>query len=51
MVAVLILFSLMAVILFFGMVGDKDANNRKNFTYGFVALVIAILAISLKMIK
>lgn len=49
MVAILILFSLMAVILLFGMIGDKDANNRKNFTYGFVALVIVIAITILKL--
>lgn len=50
MTAVLILFSLFAAILLFGMVGDADANNRKNFTYGFCTVIIAIVLIFLKLV-
>lgn len=32
-------------LLLFGMIGDKDAGNRKNYTYGFITTVAAIVAL------
>ena len=37
-----IFFAVLAVILLFGMIGDKNEKNRRNFTYGFIAVVIGI---------
>lgn len=42
-----IFFGILAVILLLGMIGDKDAQNRINFTYGFVAVILAIVALNL----
>ena len=39
---ILIIFSILAVVFFLGMIGDKDVNNRKNFTHAFCVLAIAI---------
>ena len=39
-----ILFAILALIMFFGMVGDKEQKNRDNFTVAFVALVVCIMA-------
>jgi hypothetical protein len=43
----LILFVLFAIILFFGMIGDKDKTNRCNFTYAFIVCVVAIILLSI----
>lgn len=48
MIAILIVFCLAAILLLFGMIGDKDANNRRNYTYGFCTLVAAIVLILIK---
>ena len=40
-----IFLAAVAAILLFGMRGDKDAQNRRNFTYGFIAAVFAIIAV------
>ena len=50
MVAVLILFLLFAGILLFGMIGDKDAQNRKNYTRGFCIIVAAVTIILMLLI-
>ena len=48
MAAVMILFSLFATILLFGMIGDKEANNRRNYTYAFCSVVIVSAIIIFK---
>ncbi len=48
MIALSILFSLFAIILLFGMIGDKDVNNRKNYTMAFCFVLLAIVVIILK---
>lgn len=40
--AIFAILCIFMTLLLFGMIGDKDAQNRKNFTYGFCATVIAI---------
>ena len=40
--ALIAIFSVIAIILLLGMIGDRDANNRKNYTYGFCTIVLAI---------
>lgn len=45
MVALMIVLVIFAVILFMGMIADKDVENRRNFTYGFCTVVLAIMAI------
>lgn len=37
-----ILFAIMAVIFFFGMIGDKDKDERKRYTYAFITVVFGI---------
>ena len=34
--------AVMAVILLLGMIADKDSENRKNFTYAFMTVIMAI---------
>lgn len=40
-----IFLAIMAGFLLFGMIGDKNAGNRKNYTYGFMTTVAAIVAL------
>lgn len=49
LVGLTIFFSIIAVILLIGMIGDKDADSRKNFTVAFCMSLIAIIAIALKL--
>jgi len=39
----MIVLMVMAVILFLGMIADSNAENRKNFTYAFITLVLALV--------
>lgn len=39
----IVLLAIMAVILFLGMIADKDKDDRKNFTYAFITTVIALV--------
>lgn len=48
MAVILVLFLVASAILFFGMIGDKDANNRKNYMCAFCTLVLAIVFIVYK---
>lgn len=41
----ILFFAILAFILFCGMIGDKEAGNRKNFTYGFIAVIAGIVAL------
>ena len=41
-----IFLGILACILLFGMIGDKEEGNRNNFTTGFVAVILAIVAIN-----
>lgn len=38
-----IALAIMTVVLFLGMIADKDENNRKNFTYAFMVCVLALV--------
>ena len=42
-----IFLAILAVILLFGMIGDKEEQNRINFTWGFMIVILAIAAINL----
>lgn len=48
--AILAIFIILSIILLLGMIGDKDSQNRKNYTYAFCTLVIAIVVIAFKII-
>ena len=39
---------ILASVLFAGMVGDKSAENRRNFVYAFCVCIIAATAAALK---
>lgn len=39
---IIILFVIMAIVLFIGMIGDDNADNRRNMCQAFVAVVLAI---------
>jgi len=41
-----IFLCIIAVILLFGMIGDKERQNRINFTYAFLAVILAIVALN-----
>lgn len=45
--ALTIIFTIMAVILFLGMIADKDYNNRKNFAQAFMVVVAAIIILNI----
>ena len=45
---ILILFSVFALIFLIGMIGDKDAENRRSFAFAFCTLVLAIVLILYK---
>lgn len=40
-----VFFAILTAVLLFGMIGDKEKDNRKNYTIGFVATVAAIVAL------
>ena len=40
--AMFTLFLIIMTLLLFGMIGDKDATNRKNFTYAFCVVTIVV---------
>lgn len=42
---VLVIFCVLAIAFFLGMIGDKVPENRKNFTYAFCTLAFAITAL------
>lgn len=42
MSALVAMFVVIAILLLLGMIGDKDANNRRNYTYSFCTVVLAI---------
>lgn len=41
-----VFLGIMAVLLWIGMVGDEEAQNRLNFTNGFVVVILAIIVIN-----
>lgn len=41
-----IFLAILAVILLFGMIGDKEEQNRINFTWGFIVVIAAIAVIN-----
>ena len=44
MVVIIILMTI-AVILFFGMIGDNEKFNKRTYCYGFIACVVAVAVI------
>ena len=46
--ALVAIFCIFAIILLLGMIGDKNAENRRNYTYGFCSLVAAITILAIK---
>lgn len=38
----------LAMILMMGMIGDKDASNRKNFTIAFCIVILMIIVLTIK---
>lgn len=40
-----IFLAILAVILLWGMIGDKVQQNRNNFTKGFIATIIGIVVL------
>lgn len=41
-----VLFGILAVVFTLGMIGDKEKDNRRNYTIGFLACIAAIVLIS-----
>ena len=39
----IVFLAILAVILFLGMIADSDTENRKNFTYSFITVIIALV--------
>lgn len=37
-----VILIIIAIILFFGMVGDKEKFNKRTYCYGFIACVVAV---------
>lgn len=48
MIGLIIFLCVMAVILLMGMIGDKDATNRRNYTYAFCTCLAAIIFVVMK---
>lgn len=42
-----IFLAVAALILLWGMIGDKDADNRRNYTLGFISCVAGVILIEL----
>ncbi len=36
-----------ALLLLFGMIGDKNAENRRNFTLGFIVCVAGVILLEI----
>lgn len=51
METIVAMFCIFAILLLLGMVGDRNAENRKNYASGFCVLVIAITVLALKLCK
>ena len=41
-----IFLGILAVILLLGMIGDKEQQNRNNYTQGFIIVIFAIVAMN-----
>lgn len=41
-----VFLAIIALFLLWGMVGDRDRENRRNYTLAFIACVAAIVAIT-----
>lgn len=41
-----VFLALLAVVLLFGMIGDKEQENRNNYTKAFIADLAAIVILS-----
>lgn len=39
---VTVILIIIAIILFIGMVGDKEKFNKRTYYYGFIACVVAV---------
>lgn len=50
MVGMQILFGILATVFALGMIADKDAENRRNFTIAFVTLIVAITVLVIKFV-
>lgn len=42
-----VFLAILAVILLFGMIADKEQHNRNNYTYGFIATIVGIIVLYL----
>ena len=40
-----VFFAILAVILLVGMIGDKEQQNRNNYTMGFLSTIIGLVAL------
>lgn len=47
----IVVLSVLMIILLLGMIGDKEPENRRNFTYGFCTVVLALIVVILKSMK
>lgn len=47
MIALNVLLGIIATILFFGVVGEKDTKKHQNITLAFVATLLCIAALNL----
>lgn len=47
MEVIIVVFMIMAVILFMGMLADKDSDNRRNFGQSFMVVVMAIVILGI----
>lgn len=47
MIGLIIFLCIAAVVLLIGMIGDKEAANRRNYTYAFCMCLFTIIAIVL----
>lgn len=48
MIGLIVFLCIVAVILLMGMIGDKDAANRRNYTYAFCTCLIALIIVVMK---
>ena len=42
-----IALAIAALILLWGMIGDRDADNRQNFTFGFIICVAGVILLEI----
>lgn len=50
MASLIIYMCVVSTFLLFGMVGDREEKNRRNYTYAFCTCIIAMAVLAMKIV-